>query len=174
MQCRYLVTSYAVAASPPLNFATTSDAALLSANYGAAFALGRLIAIPASARFSSLSLMVVSVALSIASLWALVASPDSSSTLQVSTVPYHRTTLSAHAHARVCVCQLTTMIMRLPVLLLLLLLLHEYVQGASAALGLALASVFPSALNFAKATLGERMTGGMLSLLMLSGTAGGA
>ena len=103
MQCRYLVTSYAVAASPPLNFATTSDAALLSANYGAAFALGRLIAIPASARFSSLSLMVVSVALSIASLWALVASPDSSSTLQVSTIPSYPT-ICARACVRVCVC----------------------------------------------------------------------
>eukprot|EP01046_Picozoa_sp_COSAG06_P088265 COSAG06_NODE_34688_length_471_cov_0.518817_1_plen_74_part_10 len=49
----------------------------------------------------------------------------------------------------------------------------ETLQMASASLGLALASLFPSALNYAKSTLGDRMTGGMLSIIMLSGTFGG-
>ena len=124
---QYLATSYAVSASPPLEFEDSSKAAMLSAGYGGAFAIGRLLSIPASARLTALTMMACSVAVAVAALAAVVAAPASSETLQV----------------------------------------------ASASLGLALASLFPSALNYAKSTLGDSMTGGMLSILMLSGTFGG-
>jgi len=80
---QYLATSYAVSASPPLEFGDSSKAAMLSASYGGAFAVGRLLSIPASVRMTALAMMACSVAVAVAALAAVVAAPASSETLQM-------------------------------------------------------------------------------------------
>lgn len=124
---QYLVTSYAVAASPPLNFSSTAKAALLSASYGAAFAASRLLSIPVSVKFKPLTLLQGCIALTVVALVWIMVYPDSTETL----------------------------------------------EWASAVLGLALAPAFPTAINYAKHTLGVSMSGSKLSMLMTSGTMGG-
>eukprot|EP00929_Paragymnodinium_shiwhaense_P021725 TRINITY_DN14098_c0_g1_i2.p1 TRINITY_DN14098_c0_g1~~TRINITY_DN14098_c0_g1_i2.p1 ORF type:complete len:510 (+),score=93.98 TRINITY_DN14098_c0_g1_i2:87-1532(+) len=124
---QYLVTAYARAASPPLEFTTGAAAAKLSAYYGFAFAAGRLVSIPLSTRLTTAQLLRLSMAATVTALFAVVLAPGSSLAI----------------------------------------------LGAATLLGLALSSVFPSAINYAKQTLGAAMKGSRLSLLMLSGTAGG-
>ena len=93
------------------------------------FMAGRLISVPLSARFSSFSLILLSITVAITALAAIVTTPATEQLLSV----------------------------------------------AAAAMGLSLASVFPSAINFGKSAMGTRgLKASELSLLMLSGTAGGA
>lgn len=123
---QYFLTSYAVAASPPLEFSTTAKAATLSTLYGGAFALGRLASVFAAARFPASLLLKCSAALTCSALGAVVALPRSSLAL----------------------------------------------QGSACVLGAVLSPAFPSAINYAKRTLGASMTGGKLSMLMLGATMG--
>ena len=80
---QYLVTSYAVAASPPLEYHSTATAALLSASYGFAFAASRLLSIPATMYFPNpLPRLQLSVMVSLAALAAITAHPASGTVLE--------------------------------------------------------------------------------------------
>lgn len=80
---QYLVTSYAVAASPPLEYHSTSLAALLSASYGFAFAASRLLSIPAAVYFPDpLPRLQLSVVVSLGALVAITTQPASGSVLE--------------------------------------------------------------------------------------------
>jgi len=106
---QYLITTFAVAASPPLTFTTPAKAAELSAAYGLAFAIGRLLSVGLSVRFSPSVLMqgsatVLCMALATAalmpsacSMWLVIAMATGISTATVfpGTINYARSRLGA-------------------------------------------------------------------------------
>jgi len=80
---QYLVTSYAVAASPPLEYKSPALAALLSASYGLAFAVSRLVSIPAAVYFPDpLLRLKLSAVVSLGALIAITMRPASEPTLE--------------------------------------------------------------------------------------------
>eukprot|EP00927_Polykrikos_kofoidii_P044499 TRINITY_DN38444_c0_g1_i1.p1 TRINITY_DN38444_c0_g1~~TRINITY_DN38444_c0_g1_i1.p1 ORF type:complete len:545 (-),score=45.07 TRINITY_DN38444_c0_g1_i1:343-1920(-) len=83
---QYLVTSYAVAASPPLPYSQVSQAAMLSVMFGLSFAIGRLLLVPLSTRFTAISMLSVSSAVACGSVAFITLFPFSAAVLKVGSI----------------------------------------------------------------------------------------